>query len=388
MPRSSMLAILILVAAVPAVGGEMPPVHIPTEGDLPAFISTYNLFKDSAAQTPNDGVVPYDLNTPHFADYATLHRFVWVPEGTAIRYSDTDIFEYPIGAAVVLTVSYLNDIRDASLGMQLVETRVFIHRTDGWASGQYVWNDDATEAQLALAGGKRDVSWIHYDGSQRDLTVRVPNRVQCKMCHEIDGEFVPLGPMKARYLNKDYPYSGGTANQLSHWARMGFLEGAPDNPDDAPRAAVWNDPNTGTLNDRARSYLDTNCASCHSPGGLAYTSGLNFSYSTTHPTGYGVYKAPIAAGRGGSARFGIIPGDPEGSIVIRRLRSTDPGVRMPVVGRGVVHEEGLALIEDWIAQMRFPELAAAQREQDEIREAQERIVQLYEAETDLSNDAD
>ncbi|MCA9427599.1 MAG: hypothetical protein KC994_21140, partial [Candidatus Omnitrophica bacterium] len=46
----------------------------------------------------------------------------------------------------------------------------------------------------------------------------------------------------------------------------------------------------------------------------------------------------------------------EASILYHRLGSTDPGVRMPVVGRSLVHEEGLALIREWIEEMQYPEL--------------------------------
>ncbi len=375
---AAMAALLSISVAPQAPAESLPPVYMPVEGKLPESLNAYHLFKDAQEQIPNEGVVPYDLNTPHFADYATLYRFAWVPKGAAIAYHDTEEFEYPIGAAVVLTVAYLNDIRDASKGRQLVETRVFIHRHEGWVSGQYIWNDDATDARLSLAGGEKAVSWIHYDGTRRQNKVLVPNRIQCKMCHEKGGKFVPLGPMKARYLNKDYPYAEGSENQLSYWSRVGLLAGAPENSDDAPRAAVWNDANSGTLDERARAYLDMNCSGCHSPGGLAFTSGLDFSHTQTRPTGYGVYKAPIAAGRGGTERFSIVPGSPDDSIVMRRMRATDPGVRMPVVGRGLVHEEGVALIEEWISKMSFPELARAQQELDSIREAQREVLREFQ----------
>ena len=59
----------------------------------------------------------------------------------------------------------------------------------------------------------------------------------------------PIGP-KARHLNKEFHYGGGRENQLAHWSRIGVLKGAPA-PGDAPRTAVWNDPATGSLDERA-----------------------------------------------------------------------------------------------------------------------------------------
>jgi hypothetical protein len=34
-----------------------------------------------------------------------------------------------------------------------------------------------------------------------------------------------------------------------------------------------------------------------------------------------------------------------------RIASTDPGIMMPELGKRLVHEEGVALIREWIAAM-------------------------------------
>ena len=155
-------------------------------------------------------------------------------------------------------------------------------------------------------------------------------------------------------------------NQLLHWARIGYLNGIPENIDEIPRIPVWNDPTTGTVEERARAYLDMNCSSCHQPNGLAHTSGLDLTYDQQIPVRYGVFKAPVAAGRGaGDARFAIQPGRPDSSMLLQRLVSTDPGVRMPIVSRSLVHEEGVALIEEWISQMEFSEMTRLQSTLDQ-----------------------
>ncbi|UPT66754.1 MAG: hypothetical protein M0D57_20360 [Sphingobacteriales bacterium JAD_PAG50586_3] len=49
----------------------------------PAFekLSEYNLFAGKMADlVPNEGLLPYDLNTPLFSDYAEKARFVFVPK--------------------------------------------------------------------------------------------------------------------------------------------------------------------------------------------------------------------------------------------------------------------------------------------------------------------
>jgi hypothetical protein len=57
----------------------------------------------------------------------------------------------------------------------------------------------------------------------------------------------------------------------------------------------------------------------------------------------------VAAGRGsGNFDFVIEPGHPERSILIYRMKSTDPGIAMPELGRATAHYEGVAFLEAWI----------------------------------------
>jgi len=344
---------------------EMPSAFFDPASEPAEKLGEYHFFLDAKKQIPNVRVVPYDLNTPHFADYAHLRRFLWLPQNASIAYRGGGEFEYPVGAVLIISVGYFHDLRQPDLGEDLVETRLLVHREQGWQCLQYTWNEGATEASYSVTGKRAEVSWAHYDGSTRSHTVLAPNSNQCKQCHEIGGEMVPLGPTHADRLNRKFLYPDGLENQLSRWSKLGYLTGAPSNPDEAPKMPVWNDPATGSLTERARAYLEMNCASCHRPQGLAYTSGLDLTFAQRTPVRYGVFKSPVAAGRGvGNGRFAIEPGHPERSFLLHRLRSVDPGVRMPIVGRGLVHEEGVALIQQWIAEMQFAAMAEAQSRAD------------------------
>ena len=65
-----------------------------------------------------------------------------------------------------------------------------------------------------------------------------------------------------------------------------------------------------------------------------------------------VCKLPIAAGTGtGDRKYGIVPGEPAESIFTYRMKSTLPSEMMPELGRSLSHAEGVALIEQWIAEM-------------------------------------
>ena len=314
-------------------------------------LSQYRLFEgDPVAQVPAEGVIPYDLNSALFSDYAEKFRFVKLPAGTHATYRDADPFEFPVGTVIAKTFAYPRDARDPSKGRRLIETRILKREPDGWVGLPYIWNAAQTDAALDVAGDTVDVSWFHTDGRARTNNYIIPNVNQCKGCHKSGEAMTPIGP-KARHLNRDFAYRGRTENQLAHWTRLGALAGAPS-PDGAPRLAAWDDPESGTLDDRARAWLEINCAHCHNPSGPARTTGLDLMAAQRDPAVFGVTKPPVAAGIGSGGRmYDIVPGRPDESILAFRIASTHPGVMMPELGKRLVHEEGVALLRDWIAAM-------------------------------------
>jgi uncharacterized repeat protein (TIGR03806 family) len=334
--------------------GNPPAPVLDDDWEPPEKLSAYRLFRDAATQQPAQDVLPYDVNTPLFSDYTVKYRFVKVPPGFRARYHETEVFEFPVGTILAKTFAMLHDHRNPAKGQKLLETRLLVRKPAGWVGLPYIWDDDATEANLEGIGGKRDVSWLHSDGRERKLSYLIPSKNQCMSCHENQRVMLPIGP-RARHLNKDYAYADGKENQLVRWQKAGILDGAPP-PDKAPRLRVWNNPKGGTIDERARAYLEINCAHCHNPNGPARTSGLDLLASQTDPTKWGVRKPPVAAGRGtGRRAFDIEPGKPDESILLFRMQSTDPGVMMPELPRRLIDEEGVALIQEWIATMRVRE---------------------------------
>jgi len=53
----------------------------------------------------------------------------------------------------------------------------------------------------------------------------------------------------------------------------------------------------------------------------------------------------------GTLVYDLVPGKPEESILVARMESTRPKEMMPQIGRSVVHEEGVALIRDWVGSL-------------------------------------
>ena len=313
-------------------------------------LSTYGLFEDATNQKPSKGVVPYDLQVPLFTDYAEKYRFVYVPNGTAATYDNTEVFAFPVGSVLVKTFAYPADMRKPDENVRLIETRLLIHQEKGWNAWTYVWNDDQTDAALKVAGTMTNVDFIDANGAPRSINYIVPNKNQCKGCHSVDGALSPIGP-KARNLNKDFHYTESAVNQINWWSDQGILTGVP--PQGSIPKLPHVDDETAPLDQRARAYLDINCAHCHRAEGPGSTSGLFLTFSEQNPTTWGYKKRPVAAGRGsGGLTYDIAPGDADRSIIVHRMVSTDPGVMMPEVGRTTVHAEGLALIRAWINEMK------------------------------------
>ena len=328
-------------------------VNVPLNGKPLKRLSDYNLFSDIKGQVPNDRVVPYDLITPLFTDYTAKFRFVYLPDGTSATFHPEKMFEYPVGTVLVKTFGYLNDIRDESLGRQLIETRLLIHGEKGWTAWAYVYDETEEDAILKVAGARREMSWIHYDGNERSINYIVPNINQCKGCHIYEENMAPLGP-KAWNLNRDYEYDHGSANQIDHWKAIGYLDGAPAS-EEVAALPVWNDESTGSLHQRARAYLEVNCSHCHNPAGPGNTSGLDLSWPQQNPYDWGVMRRPVAAGLGSGGRFfDIVPGKPDESILIYRMESLEPDVMMPEIPHLQVHDEGVQLLREWIEGLEDP----------------------------------
>lgn len=332
---------------VVTLGGE-------TEIEEKQKLSEWGLFEgELKSLTATAGMLPYDLNTPLFSDYAYKARFVKLPEGKAAKYHATEVMEFPDATILVKNFYYPADFRKPENERRLLETRLLINEGEEWKALTYIWNDEQTEAFLEIAGKSIPISWTDVSGELQRINYSVPNQNQCKSCHEFNGKIIPIGPT-ARQLNKDYDYEVGGHNQLKKWVELGLLENI-DPPNQWPVLAQWDEPTSGTLDQRARAWLEINCAHCHRKEGPAKNTGLHLLASTDNAYEIGINKPPVAAGRGSAGlKFGIVPGKPENSILMHRIKSLDPGEMMPEVGRKLQHKEGIALVEQWIREMDAP----------------------------------
>lgn len=302
---------------------------------MPPKLSAFGLFRGNDPNHPVGGV-GYSLRTPLFSDYAAKHRFIAIPAGKRASVAADGTIAFPVGTVLVKSFGW----SDVNQGRP-VETRLLIRRAAGWVALPYIWDADGKDATLALGGRRVPVTFKSPDGETHSIRYAVPNKNQCKECHSLNGAIVPIGPKARNFILDPAVASDARRRYFDDPAAL------------TPTMPVWDDPKSGSVADRARAYLDVNCAHCHNPAGSASNSGL-FLRWTDDPAGvnYGIGKRPTAAGRGsGGMDFAIAPGDAAHSFMLYRLESTDPGIAMPEVGRSTVHREGAALLRQWIAEM-------------------------------------
>ena len=323
-------AAALLMAA--AVAAKSPAVAFVNDAALlsgtnPATLADFHFFIDPARQQPAKGVTPYRLNTPLWSDGAEKLRFVYVPDGQKVTADGEGLLKLPVGSALIKTFK---------MGGKLIETRVLLHRAEGWVALPYQWNAAQTEARLVLAGARVDVT----TPAGQAISYAIPNKNQCKECHALAGAVVPIGP-KARNL---------AANWLVDWQRAGHLDRVPAV---ANRIPLWEARAKAPAALAARGYLDANCAHCHNPAGSASNSGLDLRWEQREPLKYGVLKRPVAAGRGsGTFEYDIVPGDPAHSILTYRMSSLEGGISMPELGRASLDPDGMAVVARWIREMK------------------------------------
>jgi len=373
--RSPQFALIAAVAAAACDGapGGGDALSAPVAIDLTAppatRLSEYHLFAwdPDAGFTFNDRVIPYDVNTALFSDYAHKQRAIYIPAGAAAAFDPDRALDVPVGSAIIKTFYFPADQRAPTEHLQLIETRLMVRHADGWHPLPYIWDADQRDAVLSPAGEVRAIPFTDPDGEPVMANYLIPQRNQCQSCHAEQAttgapiELVLLG-VKARHLNRVYDYGGsvGPRNQLDYLAELGMLTGAPPATDvpaaydfrpieDHGLAAV-----TGAeLEAAARSYLDINCAHCHNPRGVqGMTSQLFVDHASTDPFHVGVCKRPGSAGVGnGGLTFDIVPGDPDASILYFRTETTRLGAMMPLLGRSLAHARGAELLRAWIAAM-------------------------------------
>ncbi len=327
--------------------------------DFPRRLSETGLFTSVEAQTPAPGVTAYEVNAAPWADYTSAERWMALPGPAPLTIEENGRWTFPDGAALVKTVS-IEMQPGVPESRRRLETQVLLRDSGAWRPYTYVWNEEQTDAVLADAAGTQlplKVADPAAPEGTREQTYRVASRAECQVCHNPWVEMKttiygvqsasPLG-LSVAQLNRSVRRDGGSVNQLAALRDQGWLTGLPDDLDAAPHYVDPYDADAD-LNERARAYLQVNCAHCHQPhaGG---TATIDLSYGVPLADAQLIDVRPAQGAFGISDARIIAPGDAAGSVLLYRMTKTGGG-RMPRLGSDEVDPAGMQLIRDWISQM-------------------------------------
>lgn len=309
-PSRLVVALLLLGAALAACGpaaGEALTVRPGAPGAgghlLPERLSATGLFAPGEPSRLADDVRPYTPRYPLWTDGAEKRRFIALPAGSAVDTRDPDHWVFPIGTRLW---------KEFALAGKPVETRYLVRGPDGeWSFATYRWDEDGRDATRAPDRGVP-----HVAESAPGVPYDLPSLSDCRACHASG-----LGPVLG-------------------YRRM-QLE---------PEVADAN------LESRALGYLHGNCAHCHNAHGPL--ASLDFDLELRQPGSAAdarrIRDTLVGVLTRGTAGTRLVPGHPEASVLLRRVRSTSPLDRMPPRGTRLVDADGAELLATWVRALEAP----------------------------------
>lgn len=300
---------------------------------FPKTIADTGCFDAVDVHKPRPALIPFEVAAPLWSDAAGKRRWMAVPDGKTITIEADGDFTFPIGTVL---------IKEFELDGVLLETRFLIRHTDGdWAGYTYRWDDAGNVA--TLLGDVVDYRFVN------DLEWQFPSRKNCLACHSTSAGR-SLGP-EIGQLNSEMAYPGtGRANQLATLDHIGMFKISPGDP---KTLAAYPSPTSlaGTVAQRARAYLHSNCSHCHRPGGAMETA-IDLRYLTPLAETKACNIVPSKGQFGLPDSRIIVPGNLSDSILRFRMSSTTQNVRMPAIGTALVDKLGLEAIDAWITDLK------------------------------------
>ncbi len=324
--------------ASPIVGrfvGSSPVPGVP----FPTLLSETGFFSNVAALEPAPGMLEYDVTTPLWSDDAAKKRWIALPGTEKISFKANSPWDFPIGTALVKHF----EITQPGFPARRLETRIMLRQTDQWIGLTYRWNTSGTDATLLLAGLREDIPLVG-GGTQTWL---YPSPSDCLRCHSAAGGRA-FG-VRTEQLNGDFAYEFIVDNQLHAWNCIGLFDSDIGEAAAFDRYAALEDT-SASIAKRARSYLASNCSTCHQPG--TGQTDMNLRTDVLIEDMNVVLQSPIRGNLGLPSATLIEPGDHTNSILSVRVESLNENNRM---ARGTLIPDltATSLLADWINNVLF-----------------------------------
>ncbi len=321
---------------------------------FPKKLSETGLFASVEDLEPAPGVVPFSINAPKWEDGAVADRWIALPGRSSVVVYEKPVSQpgttrpqrrtFPDGAVLVKTL-----FLSTPSGRRRVETQLLHREGARWHGYTYRWNASQTDATLVKADGADRVLTVETpSGETKKRAWHFPARAECARCHN-PWAGRALG-FRLPQLDKTHRYGEKPADQIRTLGHIGILETPEEKTVSLPALAEPRlvDPydRSKPLRQRARSYLQVNCAHCHQRG-AGGTARIDLRHRRPLEKTRTVGRKPM------QGRFGIdnarilAAGDPYRSVLFYRL-STLGRAAMPRLGARRVDDRGVRLIHRWI----------------------------------------
>lgn len=359
---------------------------------FPRKLSESGLFDSVPEHKMKAGVAPYSVNAPFWSDGMHKERFIALPDTQTISFTANRGWNFPDKTVIVKSFALEKEEGNAAT-RQWIETRFFTRQQGEWYGYSYRWNEQGTDADLISSSGRDETFTVKTAQGERQQVWHYPSRAECMACHSRAANYV-LG-LSTLQMNKAQQYASCTENQLAAFEQSGLLRGFDwvghareqlterasekglrgkekedylklngQQPDQrqAPTSSLFaTDIATlpklvnpydahEDLTKRAKSWLHANCSACHVPaGGGNAQMDLEFSKSL-HGLNI-VDVKPIHTSFGLPDARLIAPGDPDRSVLLKRIATRGPN-QMPQLSTNRVDEQGVALMREWIQSLK------------------------------------
>lgn len=351
--RPGFVLVAIVAALVALVAGGPAPVAVgkssQSQAAPPPTLGQAGLYSDIRSKAIAPEILPYAPQYPLYTDGAVKSRWIYLPPGQHIDATDPDQWVFPVGTRI---------FKEFAFAGRRIETRLMELHSDGWLYATYVWNADATEAPLAPERGLAGIV------VSPELRHDIPGRSDCLACHvgqksEVLGfGALQLSPRRdAGALHAEPVPAGGV--DLAALVERGLVRGLPE---DRVAPEIPGSPRQRAV----LGYLHANCGHCHNSTSPLRGLKLDLSFSVLRPEN--LPPAAIATTlsvksmkkpKSAPAEFRLVPGAPEKSGLIERMRSQDPNAIMPTLGNRLIDTAAVALLEAFIREdLKAPPTAA------------------------------
>lgn len=304
--------------------------------DVPPTLSATGVFTNLSQLTPHPDFRAYTINAPFWSDHALKQRWVATPPQQPVLLTPTLA---PHAAPGTIWIKHFDfeTIHGLPSSRRRLETRLLVRTEEGAYGVTYRWKPDDSDALLVPPEGLDEPLEVQRDGQTFTQVWHYPGRAECLRCHTPDAGFA-LG-FSVEQLNHPAcpdPRANPDLPQLNQLQAWGIVPSDLPPAHSLPALVPPNDPRF-PLELRARSYLTSNCSSCHRPGQLSDTTARWLA----------AFHLPLAQTRLLDGRL-CVPGNPVDSRLLHVVARTAVDLVMPPLASNVIDHEAVTLLSQWI----------------------------------------